>query len=108
MKQKSKFIPLVLNEIYVQFQELSDILGEENNTFENKLGEKICVEIKSTEEETSNLLETVLNGDQIAAALLAAEVHREIHVEDIKTNLRQEFEVALEKLGIWIDPIGII
>ncbi|XP_018572429.1 inositol polyphosphate 1-phosphatase [Anoplophora glabripennis] len=96
---------MVKHDIKNQFQELSDILGEENNTFENKLGEKICVEIKNTEEETSNLLETVLNGDHIAATLLAAEVHKEIHIEDIKTNLTEKFHIVLEKLGIWIDPI---
>ncbi|KAJ8942293.1 hypothetical protein NQ318_005611 [Aromia moschata] len=77
-----------IDTVYVQFQGLSDnIRGEENNILENKLGVKICVEIKETENETANLLATILNGDQVAAALLATEVN-------------------LSEIGVWIDPIG--
>nr|CAH7717482.1 unnamed protein product [Callosobruchus chinensis] len=92
----------------IQFQDLSDnVKGEENNTFTNKLGEKICVQVKETEEETACLLKSVLSGDQLAANLLAAEVHKEIDIKDVDTKIpAEEFEVELNDLAIWIDPIG--
>ena len=43
--------------ICVQFPGLKDhIYGEESNTFANKLGESVTVEIKQTEAETCSLL----------------------------------------------------
>ncbi|XP_050510899.1 inositol polyphosphate 1-phosphatase [Diabrotica virgifera virgifera] len=98
---------MVKHDIGKQFNELSaNIKGEENNVFKNKLGEKICVEVKPSEEETSTLLEIVLNGDHLAATLLAAEVHRDLNIESIKTDVPEtEFNVNFEELGVWIDPI---
>ncbi|KAJ8976593.1 hypothetical protein NQ317_004691 [Molorchus minor] len=97
---------MIKHDIKQQFQALSNISGEENNVLENKLGIKICVVVKESEKETADLLSTVLNGDQVAAALLAAEVHRHIDINDIKTKIPTEgFEIRLEELGIWIDPI---
>ncbi|VEN57918.1 unnamed protein product [Callosobruchus maculatus] len=91
----------------MQFQDLSDsVKGEENNTFTNKLGEKICVQVEETEEKTAHLLKRVLSGDQLAANLLAAEVHKEIDLKDVDTNIPStDFEVDLHDLAIWIDPI---
>ncbi|CAH1113829.1 unnamed protein product [Psylliodes chrysocephalus] len=98
---------MVRHDIGKQFEELSSsIKGEENNVFKNKLGEKICVQVKPSEAETSSLLETVLNGDQLAATRLAAEVHRNLDIRNVKTDIPQnDFEVDIEELGIWIDPI---
>ncbi|CAH1117501.1 unnamed protein product [Phaedon cochleariae] len=97
---------MVKHDIGKQFPELSDhINGEENNVFKNKLGETIYVEIKPSEIETSNLLETVLDGDQIAAALLSAEVHRQIMLGEIGVTVPEDFTVDMNELGIWIDPI---
>ncbi|CAG9863153.1 unnamed protein product [Phyllotreta striolata] len=98
---------MVKHDIGHQFKELSSsIRGEENNVFKNKLGDKIRVEVKPTEEDTSNLLEMVLNGDQQAASRLASEVHRNLEIDSIKTDVPQKnFDIDLSKLGVWIDPI---
>lgn len=86
---------------------IGNILGEESNIFKNKLGESICVEVKASEDETSSLLEKVLNGDRLAANLLAIEVHKDIAIETIRTLVPNgNFELDLTNLGVWIDPIG--
>ena len=58
--------------------------------------------------ETANLLEIVLNGDTKAACLLAAEVHREISLDDINTSTPQlsDLQIETSNVGVWIDPIG--
>ncbi|XP_074032748.1 inositol polyphosphate 1-phosphatase isoform X2 [Leptinotarsa decemlineata] len=98
---------MVKHDIGSQFQELSShIKGEENNVFRNQLGQEICVEVMPSQQETSNLLEKVLNGDRIAAELLAAEVHKEIELAEINTTIpQQDFCIDLTELGVWIDPI---
>ncbi|XP_022704367.1 inositol polyphosphate 1-phosphatase-like isoform X2 [Varroa jacobsoni] len=90
----------------------SNILGEENNLFTNAKGQGILVEVKSTEEETANLLEQVLDGNSAAAALLARAVHQEPEVEQVVRadfnrlkNALDKQDVLLEDIGIWIDPI---
>lgn len=71
------------------------------------MGETISVEVKASQEETSSLLEKVLNGDRLAADLLAFEVHKDIEIETIKTVLPHgKFDIDLSSLGVWIDPIG--
>lgn len=71
------------------------------------MGETICVEVKATQDETSCLLEKVLNGDRLAAGLLATEVHRDIEKETINITLpKTNFQMDLNNLGVWIDPIG--
>lgn len=92
----------------LQFPELSNsIRGEESNIFRNKLGETICVEVKATQDQTSALLEKVLNGDKQAAELLALEVHKDIEIDTIRTVApRGDFDIDLSNLGVWIDPIG--
>lgn len=63
--------------------------------------------MKASEAETSCLLEKVLNGDTKAANLLAVEVHKDIEIETITSNIPElDFEIDLEILGVWIDPIG--
>ncbi|XP_049820304.1 inositol polyphosphate 1-phosphatase [Aethina tumida] len=84
----------------------NDIRGEENNVFCNKLGESINVQVMNSVAETSNLLQKVLNGDEHAANLLATEVHREIKMQDVDTELPiKNFDVDINNVGIWIDPI---
>lgn len=65
------------------------------------------MEVKASQAETSCLLEKVLNGDRLAADLLALEVHKDIEIEAIRTAVPQgTFELDLSTLGLWIDPIG--
>lgn len=91
-----------------QFPDLKgSIEGEEDNTFRNKLGESVKVEIKESIAETSALLQTVLVGDTLAAEKLALEVHRDIQMSDVNTSFIPKDEIEIgETLGIWIDPIG--
>lgn len=75
------------------------------------MGETICVEVKTNETETAEMLEKVLNDDKTAANLLAAEVHKEIDIETINTAKLPDncdLNINLNDLGIWIDPIGLI
>jgi inositol polyphosphate 1-phosphatase len=70
------------------------------------LGETIAVEVRNNQQETADLLQVVLNEDAQAAELLAAEVHREVFLDDVNTKRPTgDFSVCLEDLGIWIDPI---
>ena len=85
------------------------IKGEENNTFSNTLGETITVEVCSTLAETTELLAKVLDNDEKTAQLLSREVHRDVLLTDVPVNIVDvptDFEVAIEDLSIWVDPIG--
>lgn len=93
----------------MQFPDLIDqIHGEESNKFSNTLGETITVEVQETEAATSELLCKVLNGDRNAADLLAAEVHKDIEVDDINSQISGylDLNIPVKNLSIWIDPIG--
>ncbi|XP_022911286.1 inositol polyphosphate 1-phosphatase [Onthophagus taurus] len=93
---------MVKHDVGNKFPEITDsIFGEENNVFENKLGEKICVKVLKTAEETKKLLIKVLNNDEEAADLLAEIIHEEI---DLKIDLPIISE-NIEDFAIWIDPI---
>ncbi|OQR79845.1 inositol polyphosphate 1-phosphatase-like [Tropilaelaps mercedesae] len=89
-----------------------NVLGEENNLFTNSKGQGIIVEVKSTEAETADLLEQVLDGNSTAAAILARAVHQEPEVERsvqadfdrLKAALNEQ-QIPLNDIGIWIDPI---
>lgn len=93
----------------VQFEGLEEyVKGEESNTFSNTLGETVYVEVQNDADATADMLEAVLNGDNEAAQLLAAEVHRDVKVEDVtmdSTDLPED-SIDLTKVGVWIDPIG--
>ncbi|XP_012268787.2 inositol polyphosphate 1-phosphatase [Athalia rosae] len=98
----------IKHDIGIEFPDLAEhIKGEENNTFSNTLGESVTVKICSTFEDTAKLLERVLNNDSEAATLLAIEVHRDIGMEDVpgSKNLHNNLQLAVDQLGIWIDPI---
>lgn len=55
------------------------------------------------------MLQLVLNDDEEAAKLLAAEVHRDVKLTDV--NVARDFpndELNYSEIGIWVDPIGMI
>nr|XP_048311982.1 inositol polyphosphate 1-phosphatase [Myodes glareolus]XP_048311983.1 inositol polyphosphate 1-phosphatase [Myodes glareolus]XP_048311984.1 inositol polyphosphate 1-phosphatase [Myodes glareolus]XP_048311985.1 inositol polyphosphate 1-phosphatase [Myodes glareolus] len=80
------------------------IFGEESNEFTNDLGEKITVELRSTEEETAELLSRVLDGNVPASEALAKVVHQDVDLTD-PTLESLEIRVPQDILGIWVDPI---
>lgn len=90
----------------IQFPDLRDnIKGEENGTFSNSMGESATVEIFDNSSQTAECLLKVLNGDVMAAELLAEEVHKNVSsVMDNIPDLPEGFNFA--NMGIWVDPIG--
>lgn len=60
---------------------LVHIQGEETSTFTNGLGESIDLEITDNQDETIERLVKILDGDRVAAELLATEVHRTVICE---------------------------
>ena len=85
----------------------SFIFGEESNKFTNTLGETILVTIQENESKTKDLLSKVLNGNEVAAAVLAKQIHADIKLSDVNTdvNIPEDPNFDLTDLGIWIDPI---
>lgn len=81
----------------------SKIQGEEQNSFQNTLGESIKVELTDSEEETSDLLCKVLNGKVHIAEALANIVHSGDVIFDRECS--SPVTVPADSLGIWIDPI---
>ncbi|XP_019627208.1 PREDICTED: inositol polyphosphate 1-phosphatase-like [Branchiostoma belcheri] len=84
---------------------IGHIHGEEDNTFTNQLGETITVEVQPSLQQTSDLLCTVLDGNQHAAMLLAEAVHWEVTMETDQRLTAAANDIPVESLGIWIDPI---
>ncbi|XP_033211635.1 inositol polyphosphate 1-phosphatase [Belonocnema kinseyi] len=99
----------IRHDIGVEFPELAKMIkGEENNTFSNTLGETITVKVCPTLAETTELLAKVLDNDEKTAQLLSREVHRDVVLTDVPVNIVDvptDFEVAIEDLRIWVDPI---
>lgn len=60
---------------------LVHIQGEETPTFTNVLGELINLEITDNQEETIECLIKILDGNRVAAELLATEVHQTVICE---------------------------
>lgn len=60
---------------------LVHIQGEETTTFTNGLGESIDLEINDNQDSTIERLVKILDGNRVAAELLAAEVHRTVICE---------------------------
>lgn len=51
----------------------------------------------------------MLDGDKAAAEKLAAEVHKEVLIDDVNVGtapIPPSLVLPIESLGIWIDPIG--
>lgn len=88
-----------------KFPGLEDhIFGEESNEFTNSLGEKIKVEVCTTEEGTAELLSKVLNGNMTAAELLASIVHCDVSIEDPALE-KLAAEIPQDTMALWVDPI---
>ncbi|XP_054716507.1 inositol polyphosphate 1-phosphatase-like [Uloborus diversus] len=81
---------------------LSKIEGEEQNTFQNTLGESIRVELTSVPQ-TTDLLCQVLNGNRHVAEVLSRIVHSES--DKFETECTESSCIASKRIGIWIDPI---
>lgn len=84
----------------------SKIQGEEQNSFQNTLGESIKVELTNSLEETTGLLSKVLNGKVQVAESLASTVHS----DDTCFSKQYSSYIAIpaSRIGIWIDPIGTV
>jgi len=80
-----------------------NIRGEETNTFTNTLGQQIEVKVCQSLHQTANLLETVLDGNQTAAMLLAKAVHVELSEPPLKLG---PLPLNTKNVGIWVDPLG--
>ncbi|XP_030767826.1 inositol polyphosphate 1-phosphatase isoform X2 [Sitophilus oryzae] len=96
---------MVRHDVSLKFPEIkTKIEGEENCHFWNRLGEEVNIEIKSSEEETTKMLLNIMDGE--TAAILAAEVHKNISFSEIDTKMPEyDFDINIDELGIWIDPI---
>ena len=94
----------------VQFPEFSgSIFGEESNIFTNSFGQKVRIEVQEDSSATSKHLATVLCGNESAARLLADLIHSDIVLEKEEARALEDqldFELPLNELAIWIDPIG--
>ena len=75
------------------------------------LGESVQVRVCETQDDTSKLLNKVLDGRQGAADILAKLVHSDISPSDVKieeslAKVPDEDDINVDDYGIWIDPIG--
>uniref|UniRef100_A0A1A7WVE1 Inositol polyphosphate 1-phosphatase n=1 Tax=Iconisemion striatum TaxID=60296 RepID=A0A1A7WVE1_9TELE len=96
---------MIRHDVDAQFPEMDGFIhGEESNKFENGLGESVTVTVCNREEETANLLATVLDGDHTAASLLARAIHQDPETIEADTD-GLTIPLKPSKLGIWIDPI---
>nr|XP_020448499.1 inositol polyphosphate 1-phosphatase [Monopterus albus]XP_020448500.1 inositol polyphosphate 1-phosphatase [Monopterus albus]XP_020448501.1 inositol polyphosphate 1-phosphatase [Monopterus albus]XP_020448502.1 inositol polyphosphate 1-phosphatase [Monopterus albus] len=96
---------MIRHDVGAQFPEMAGFIhGEESNKFENGLGENVTVTVCDTEQQTAALLATVLDGDHIAAALLARAIHQNPATIDASTE-GLTVPLSPSELGIWIDPI---
>lgn len=96
---------MIRHDVGAQFPEMTGfILGEESNKFENGLGENVTVTVCSTEQETAQLLATVLDGNHAAASLLARAIHQDPETIEANTD-GLTVPLSPSELGIWIDPI---
>ncbi|KMQ91776.1 inositol polyphosphate 1-phosphatase-like protein [Lasius niger] len=99
----------IRHDIEIEFPELAKLVqGEETNVFSNTLGESIIVEVCPCSKDTTQLLTKVMGNDAVAAELLAAEVHKDVQLSDVPIMLEipTDFDINVDDLGIWIDPIG--
>ncbi|KAF5302493.1 hypothetical protein FQR65_LT08583 [Abscondita terminalis] len=96
-------------DIGLEFPDLkSCIKGEEDNVFCNTIGETVVVQIEKNVDATANVLKKVLDDDDVAAKLLAEEVHKKVLLNDVNVLvdfLPKNINLDYDNLGIWIDPI---
>ncbi|KAM4613571.1 inositol polyphosphate 1-phosphatase [Polymixia lowei] len=96
---------MIRHDVGAQFPEMTGFIhGEESNKFENGLGESVTVTVCATEKETAALLAAVLDGDYMAASLLAGAIHQDPATIDTSTE-GLAIPLSPSELGIWIDPI---
>nr|XP_054767345.1 inositol polyphosphate 1-phosphatase-like [Lytechinus pictus] len=97
---------MIRHDVGEKFPGIRDhIFGEESNMFTNTAGESVEVSIQPTPEETKSLLTRVLDENQKAAALLAEALHATLDTKLDSALLDLTFDLDVEKMGIWIDPI---
>lgn len=82
--------------------------GEENDTIKNNKGQDITIKVGETVEETLQCLSKALDDDLESAKSLAKAAHKEFGLKDLDVDSRppETDNFDLEKIGIWIDPIG--
>ncbi|XP_072308646.1 inositol polyphosphate 1-phosphatase [Eucyclogobius newberryi] len=96
---------MIRHNVGAQFPEMIGFInGEESNKFENGHGESVVVTVCASEAETAELLAKVLDGDAMAASLLARAIHQDPTSIDADTD-RLSIPLQPSQLGIWIDPI---
>ncbi|XP_012524673.1 inositol polyphosphate 1-phosphatase isoform X4 [Monomorium pharaonis] len=98
----------IRHDIEIEFPELGKLVqGEETNVFSNTMGESIFVEVCSCSKDTTQLLTKVMGNDAVAAELLATEVHKDVQLSDVPIvlDIPNDFDINVDDLGIWIDPI---
>nr|CAD7575749.1 unnamed protein product [Timema californicum] len=95
--------------VRISFSDIAGhIYGEETNSFTNTLGDTITVEVQKDQDSTAALLSKVLDGDTIAANLLASEVHRDMVLAEVDAGsvpLPLNLELPLQSMAMWVDPI---
>lgn len=82
--------------------------GEENDTIQNNNGQDVTILVGETVEETFQCLSKALGDDLESAKSLAEAAHKEFGLNDLNVDCYppKEENFDLEKIGIWIDPIG--
>ncbi|XP_073815576.1 inositol polyphosphate 1-phosphatase-like isoform X3 [Musca autumnalis] len=91
-----------------EFPEMKDnIRGEESPNFTNANGESVAIVVGPTVEETESCLLAILQEEhQVAAKILAEEVHRDVFDKGLSEEIPElPNDVDYSKLGVWIDPI---
>lgn len=88
------------------------MFGEENDTIKNNRNQDVTIKVGRTVEETLRCLSEALDDDPESARCLAEAAHKEFTLEDLNVDSyppgEQEEHIDLERIGIWIDPIGKI
>lgn len=81
--------------------------GEENNAFENKLGESITVHVVPEVERTRQMLLTILDGN-VATVEGLLQVIYELQCTSLPDTSQAPKGLTVEQndIAIWIDPIG--
>ncbi|XP_063977711.1 inositol polyphosphate 1-phosphatase [Diachasmimorpha longicaudata] len=99
----------IRHDIGLEFPELAKrVKGEETNVFSNTLGKTVTIEVLPTQIETRNLLAQVLDNNIITAETLANEIHRDVPVSEVPVDTAADdfsFDIDVNDLAIWIDPI---
>ncbi|XP_067649805.1 inositol polyphosphate 1-phosphatase-like [Haliotis asinina] len=97
---------MVRHDLSLKFPGLEEnVYGEESNCFTNTDGKSVVVQLCPTPKETASLLKEVLDGNEKAATILSETLHEQVDVSVDEALQSQQQEVAVEDVGVWIDPI---